>query len=80
MEIDGVVHDVSLFSQEGQQIFAVLLGNNKRLQEAEIVATIYKASAITLIDSLKKEAAQLYKETESLEEEPESLEEEPASD
>ena len=80
MEIDGVVHDVSLFSQEGQQIFAVLLENNKRLQEAEIVTIIYKASAITLIDSLKKEAAQLYKETESLEEEPESLEEEPASD
>ena len=73
VEIDGVTHDVSLFSQEGQQIFAVLLENNKRLQEAEIATAIYKASAITLIDSLKKEAAQLYKE-------PESLEEEPASD
>ena len=80
MEIDGVVHDVSLFSQEGQQIFAVLLENNKRLQEAEIVTTIYKASAITLIESLKKEAAQLDNESESLGEEPESLGEDTVSD
>ena len=58
MEIDGVVHDVSLFSQEGQQIFAVLLENNKRLQEAEMVTAIYKASAMTLIDKLKKEAVE----------------------
>ena len=60
VEIDGVTHDVSLFSQEGQQIFAVLLENNKRLQEAEIVTSIYKASAMTLIDKLKKEAVERY--------------------
>ena len=60
VEIDGVKHDVSLFSQEGQQIFAVLLENNKRLKEAETDVTIYKASAITLIDKIKKEAIERY--------------------
>jgi len=60
VEIDGVTHDVSLFSQEGQQIFAVLLENNKRLKEAETDVTIYKASAITLIDKIKKEAIERY--------------------
>tara|TARA_R110000744_G_scaffold358119_1_gene465116 strand:+ start:178 stop:426 length:249 start_codon:yes stop_codon:yes gene_type:complete len=62
VEIDGVTHDVSLFSQEGQQIFAVLLENNKRLQEAEVAVAIYKASAITLIERIKKEAVERYKE------------------
>tara|TARA_R110002020_G_scaffold65744_3_gene173389 strand:- start:2897 stop:3121 length:225 start_codon:yes stop_codon:yes gene_type:complete len=60
VEIDGVTHDVSLFSQEGQQIFAALLENNKRLKEAETDVTIYKASAITLIDRIKKEAVERY--------------------
>ena len=66
VEIDGVTHDVSLFSQEGQQIFAVLLENNKRLQEAEIATAIYKASAITLIERIKKEAVERYVEPKSL--------------
>tara|TARA_B100000530_G_scaffold298441_1_gene218236 strand:- start:4406 stop:4621 length:216 start_codon:yes stop_codon:yes gene_type:complete len=58
MELDGVHHDVSLFSQEGQQLFAALLENNQRLKKAETDVVLFKASAITLIAKLKEEASE----------------------
>lgn len=65
IEIDGVNHDVSLFSQEGQQIFAALLENNKRLKQAETDVVLCKASAITLIAKLKEEISEESKIKES---------------
>lgn len=55
VEIDGITHDVSLFSPEGQGTFSVLLENNRRLKEAELSVTLLKASAITLVNKLKSQ-------------------------
>jgi hypothetical protein len=54
LEIDGITHDVSLFSPEGQGTFSVLLESNKRLKESQISVALYKAAAVKIIEELKE--------------------------
>ncbi len=60
VEVDGIKHDVSLLSPEGQSLFSVLLESNKRLKESQVkiiedqkAVAIYKAAAVMLIEELK---------------------------
>jgi len=53
LKVDGIEYDVSLLSSKGQSLFSVLLECNKKLNESQVDAAIYKAAAVSIIEELK---------------------------